>query len=75
MSPLRDSRKTIRQRGLRHEAGAAPLLFPYRSADPDLAALIDAWPTLPDAIRAGIMAMVRSSAESGRRRVKSPTRG
>jgi len=29
--------------------------------DPALAALIDAWPTLPDAIRAGILAMVRAA--------------
>jgi len=26
--------------------------------DPELAAVIDAWPTLPDAIRRGILAMV-----------------
>jgi hypothetical protein len=32
---------------------------------PDLQALIDAWPTLPDAIRAGILAMVRA-ARTGR---------
>ncbi|HKA55972.1 MAG TPA: hypothetical protein VKJ47_20160 [Candidatus Binatia bacterium] len=30
--------------------------------DPALAALIDAWPTLPEAIRAGILAMVRAAA-------------
>jgi hypothetical protein len=29
--------------------------------DPDLAALVGAWPTLPDAIRAGIMAMIRAA--------------
>jgi hypothetical protein len=29
--------------------------------DPDLAALIDAWPTLPEAIRAGIVALVRAA--------------
>ena len=28
---------------------------------PALAALIDAWPTLPEAIRAGILAMVRAA--------------
>ena len=26
--------------------------------DPDLARLIDAWPTLPEALRAGILAMI-----------------
>ena len=29
--------------------------------DPALAALIDAWPTLPEAIRAGILAMVQAA--------------
>ncbi len=29
--------------------------------DPDLAALIGAWPTLPAALRAGIVAMVRAA--------------
>jgi hypothetical protein len=29
--------------------------------DPTLAALIAAWPTLPDPIRAGILAMVRAA--------------
>ena len=31
-------------------------------ADPDLAAVIDAWNRLPEAIRQGIMAMVRSAS-------------
>jgi hypothetical protein len=30
--------------------------------DADLARLIDAWPTLPDAIRAGIVAMIDVAA-------------
>ena len=30
-------------------------------ADPDLAAVIDAWDRLPDAIRAGIVAMVKAA--------------
>ena len=32
----------------------------------DLRELIDAWPRLPDAVRAGIMAMVRVSRKKGR---------
>jgi hypothetical protein len=28
-------------------------------ADPDLAAVVDAWPELPEAIKAGILAMVK----------------
>src|SRR5262245_10116968 len=36
--------------------------------DPDLAAVVAAWPGLPDAIRAGILAMVRAASQEGRRR-------
>ena len=35
-----------------------------RQSDPDLLAVAEAWPELPEAIRAGILAMVR--AASGR---------
>jgi hypothetical protein len=31
---------------------------------PDLQAIIDAWATLPDAIKAGILAMVRAAGRS-----------
>jgi hypothetical protein len=31
------------------------------SNDPDLAAVVKAWPTLPEAIRAGILAMVKAA--------------
>jgi hypothetical protein len=30
--------------------------------DPDLAAVVDAWPDLPEAIKAGILAMVRTAS-------------
>jgi hypothetical protein len=37
-------------------------LAPEKPAiDPALAALIDVWPALPEAIRAGILAMVRAA--------------
>ena len=39
---------------------ASSLAFSAES-DPDLAAVVDAWPTLPDAIRAGIGAMVQGA--------------
>jgi hypothetical protein len=31
--------------------------------DPDLARLVDAWPTLSDALRAGIVAMVEAASK------------
>jgi hypothetical protein len=38
-------------------------LTPFSPAiDPALAALIEAWPTLPEALRAGILAMVRAAS-------------
>ena len=41
------------------DTGNPPLRQP---ADADLARLIDAWPTLPKAIRAGMLAMIDASA-------------
>ena len=34
------------------------------TVDPALATLIDAWPELPEAIRTGILAMVKAAARS-----------
>jgi hypothetical protein len=33
------------------------------STDSDLAAMVDAWPTLPEAIKAGILALVKASRD------------
>ena len=41
------------------ESGALPTQT--HPIDPSLTALIDAWPTLPEALRAGILAMVRAA--------------
>jgi hypothetical protein len=41
------------------ESGALTPTSPH--IDPALTALISAWPTLPEAIRAGILAMVRAA--------------
>jgi hypothetical protein len=38
-----------------------PKPSPATPTDPDLAAVIAAWPNVPPAIRAGILAMVKSS--------------
>jgi hypothetical protein len=35
--------------------------------DPDLARLIGAWPTLPEAIRVGILAMVEAAGDTKKR--------
>ena len=40
---------------------AAPLPCDTRQTDPNLAAVIDAWDRLPEAVRAGIVAMVRAA--------------
>jgi hypothetical protein len=32
-----------------------------RQSDPDLAAVAEAWPELPEAIKAGILAMVKAA--------------
>ena len=39
-----------------------PQCAPSSANNPDLAAVVAAWPTLPEAVRAGIVAMVRASA-------------
>ena len=57
-TPLENTGKT----GFSDQSGAKSGALAAREApsDPDLAELIDAWPTLPEAIRAGILAMVRA---------------
>jgi hypothetical protein len=34
-------------------------------ADPDLKAVVEAWDRLPEAVRAGIVAMVKAAAKGG----------
>jgi len=34
-----------------------------RKTNPDLAAVVDAWPDLPEALKAGIVAMVKAAAK------------
>jgi hypothetical protein len=36
------------------------LALPAAPTDPDLAAVVEAWPELPDALKAGILAMVKA---------------
>jgi len=37
---------------------------PDATADPDLAAVVSAWPGLPEALRAGILAMVKAAGQA-----------
>jgi len=42
-------------------SGTPDVLAPGLRKDTDLQAIIDAWSTLPDAVKAGILAMVKAS--------------
>jgi hypothetical protein len=44
-------------------AGSGDPAAPEPPADPDLAAVVAAWPDLPAALRAGIVAMVKAAGE------------
>jgi hypothetical protein len=52
-------------RSLRATRGATRLCQHHVTTDPDLAAGIDAWPNLPQAMRAGIVAMVKAAWGAG----------
>ena len=56
------SEYTTKQGENEHSSERPPVIPPYRQdepTDPDLAAIIAAWPTLPAAMRAGVLAMVK----------------
>ena len=40
--------------------------------DPDLTRLIDAWPILPDAIRAAMLALLQSAVDASRKAPRTP---
>jgi hypothetical protein len=46
------------------KSGAPEAKLP--AIDPALAALIEAWPTLPEAVRDGVVAMVKAVSDSAR---------
>jgi hypothetical protein len=52
------------RQGLRYEAGPVSHHYPtdIRQTDPNLATVVDAWDRLPEAVRAGIVAMVKAAA-------------
>lgn len=43
-------------------ANSDPLIAPPKPTDPELAAVISAWPNLPEPVRAGITAMVYAAS-------------
>ena len=76
-SGLSPGRSTVLKTVLPHDANPKPVKGSRRMSDrpclspaygpsettPDLAEIIDAWPTLPEPIRAGIVAMVNASVK------------
>jgi hypothetical protein len=58
-----------------NRAGFGAPIAPERPADPDLAALVAAWPTLPSAVRVGIVAMVRAAAPPGASEARDGAKG
>ena len=47
------------------EGGFGPPTAPPKPTDPELAAVVAAWPDLPPALRAGIVAMVKAAGGLG----------
>ena len=70
LSPLDDRHKDPIDKGLRIDDAdmTAQGQRAARKPSPDLARVIDAWPVRPEAIRAGIVAMVRACEGSANRR-------
>ncbi len=62
-------RKDKRDKDLRNEAPPVGhhLATDTCQTDPELAAVIEAWPSIPEAVRAGIVAMVKAAAKGGGR--------
>jgi hypothetical protein len=60
-----DERRTPKNKGkTSHQRSLAPYgIHDTCQTDPDLAAVIDAWDRLPEAVRAGIVAMVQAAAK------------
>jgi hypothetical protein len=58
-----------------NRAGFGAPIAPERPADPDLVALVAAWPALPSAVRAGIVAMVRAAAPPGASEARDGAKG
>jgi hypothetical protein len=55
----------LRARDLAARSACAARSAENPLVDAELRALVDAWPALPDAVKVGILAMVRASADGG----------
>jgi hypothetical protein len=66
MIPQPDRSKARSANGKGNIGDRLSLHLPYEIT-PDLAAVVDAWSSLPEAIRAGILAMVKASGKRGSR--------
>lgn len=60
---IRTPRKNAGKTQVTNQSGAESGALGAREApiDPELAAVVEAWPALPDAIKAGILAMIRAA--------------
>jgi hypothetical protein len=67
MRPPLDNANDIKGKDLRQDAGSVSHHVPTDTchSDPDLTAVVDAWDRLPEALRAGIVAMVKASESYG----------
>ena len=67
LEPLSENAQPVVTTGLTQddESVLAPCLALSVQNDPDLRAVVTAWPELPEAIRVGIVAMVQAATETG----------
>ena len=70
---IRTPRKNTGKTGVSIEGGAecGALGAQTGQIDPDLQAIIERWPTLPEPIRAGILAMIRAGRSGGSCRMRN----
>ncbi|HLP85469.1 MAG TPA: hypothetical protein VK157_14065 [Phycisphaerales bacterium] len=61
--------KALTKQGVSEQSATRPPVMPPNgqdsaaSTDPDLATIIAAWPTLPAAMKAGVVALVKAAAQ------------
>ncbi len=65
IEPLCDNAQVTQPQGLTDDAESdlAPDLAPCAQNDPELRTVVNAWPELPETLKAGIVAMVTAAAK------------